>query len=168
MASMTQPALFYLTLSSALGAGSIAGVFFAFSNFVMPALARLPPSAGMAAMQSINVTVLNRVFLGVFAGTAALCALVAVLSMLSWSLSGSKLRLAGSALYVVGTFFVTMVCNVPLNDALASVSPDAAQAAQTWSHYVPHWTAWNTVRTLAALAAATSFMLALVQGASAD
>ena len=44
--------LFVLTLSSALGCGLIAGVFFAFSAFVMRALARLEPAQGMAAMQS--------------------------------------------------------------------------------------------------------------------
>ena len=39
---------------SALGCGLIAGVFFAFSAFVMKALALLPPAQGIAAMQSIN------------------------------------------------------------------------------------------------------------------
>ena len=47
--------LFALTLFAALGCGLIAGVFFAFSTFVMKALARLPSGEGMAAMQSINV-----------------------------------------------------------------------------------------------------------------
>jgi uncharacterized membrane protein len=41
-----------------LGAAMIAGVFFAFSSFVMPALARLPAAGGISAMQSINVVVL--------------------------------------------------------------------------------------------------------------
>ena len=38
--------LFLLTLFSALGCGLIAGVFFAFSAFVMKALARIQPGAG--------------------------------------------------------------------------------------------------------------------------
>jgi hypothetical protein len=46
-----------LTLVSVLGCGLIGGVFFAFSTFVMKALASLPPAQGIAAMQSINVTV---------------------------------------------------------------------------------------------------------------
>jgi uncharacterized membrane protein len=160
--------LFYLSLASTLGAGLIAGVFFAFSNFVMPALAKIPPSQGLAAMQSINVVVLNRTFLGVFTGTAVLCSIAAVLSMVGWSMAGSKLRIAGSALYVIGTFIVTMVYNVPLNDGMAKISPDAAEAAQLWSQYVSQWTPWNTVRTLAALAAAALLTISLVQGASAD
>ncbi|WP_010496926.1 hypothetical protein [Paenibacillus elgii] len=54
--------LFGLTYASALGSGLIAGLFFAFSTFVMSALARLPAEQGIAAMQSINVTVLNPLF----------------------------------------------------------------------------------------------------------
>jgi uncharacterized membrane protein len=165
---MTQPALFYGTLASALGSGLIAGVFFGFSSFVMPALARLPPAQGVTAMQSINVVVLNRSFLSVFAGTAGLCLILAVLSLFSWSASGSKLRLAGSALYVIGTFILTMVCNVPMNNALDKVSPDSAQAIQFWSDFVPRWTTWNSIRSAAALAATTLLILSLVQSASAD
>ncbi|HWA70974.1 MAG TPA: anthrone oxygenase family protein [Polyangiaceae bacterium] len=165
---MSGPVLFYLTLGSALGAGLIAGVFFAFSSFIMPALTKLPPAEAIAAMQSINVVVLNRSFLSVFVGTAGLCLAVAVPSLFSFSTSGSKLRLAGAALYVLGTFLVTMACNVPLNDALANATPHATQAAETWSSYAPRWTAWNTVRALAALGAAASLILSLVQSASTD
>ena len=53
-----------LTLCAALGCGLMAGVFFAFSAFIMKALTRLPPRDGIAAMQSMNVAVLNPWFLG--------------------------------------------------------------------------------------------------------
>jgi uncharacterized membrane protein len=168
LAVMLPQVLFYLTLVSALGAGLIAGVFFAFSSFVMPALAQLPPTQGVSAMQSINVAVLTRSFLSVFAGTAVLCAIGTILSLASWSLTGSKLRIAGSALYVVGTFLVTLVCNVPLNDALAKAPPQSAAAAQQWAQFLPLWTTWNNVRALAALAAAGALTLSLVQNASGD
>ncbi len=48
-----------MILFCALGSALVAGVFFAFSTFVMKALGRLQPEQGIAAMQSINVTVLN-------------------------------------------------------------------------------------------------------------
>ena len=70
--------LFVLTLSSALGCGLMAGFFFAFSACVMNALADLPPAQGIAAMQSINVAVLNRLFYAAFFGTAAGCVLLAI------------------------------------------------------------------------------------------
>jgi uncharacterized membrane protein len=164
---MTSLVLSLVTFGAALGAGLIGGVFFAFSNFVMPALAKLPPSQGLAAMQSINVFVLNRTFLCVFTGTAVLCAIAALASLLDWSTAGSVFRFAGSVLYVVGTFAVTMLCNVPMNQRMAQLSPDAVQAAQEWSRYVPEWVTWNTVRTLAALAAASALILSLVQDARA-
>lgn len=55
---------------SALGAGLVAGIFFAFSGFVMKALACLPSGQGIRAMQLINVTVLNPWFFSAFFGTA--------------------------------------------------------------------------------------------------
>jgi uncharacterized membrane protein len=65
--------LFSITLVAALGCGLMAGLFFAFSVSVMKALARLPSAEGIAAMQSINVAIINPVFLAVFFGTAAAC-----------------------------------------------------------------------------------------------
>ena len=58
---------FALAFAAARGSGVVGGVFFAFSSFVMAALARRPAHEGIAAMQSINVVVLNRSFLGVVA-----------------------------------------------------------------------------------------------------
>lgn len=150
-----------LTLVSALGCGLIAGVFFAFSAFVMKSLARLPPAQAIPAMQSINVVVINPVFLSVFLGTALTCLVMAVSSLLRWHEPGASYRLVGSLLYLVGTILVTMVFNVPRNDALAAVDPESADGARLWTRYVTEWTAWNHVRTVAALAAAACFTVAL-------
>jgi uncharacterized membrane protein len=64
-----------LAFASALGCGLVAGLFFAFSNFVMKSLARLPSDQGIAAMQNINVDVLNRWFFVVFFGTGCVASL---------------------------------------------------------------------------------------------
>ena len=77
---MVDRLLFALTLFSAPGCGLIGGVLFAFSSFVMNALARLPAAQGIAAMQSINVVVINPLFMTAFLGTAAACVLPAVSS----------------------------------------------------------------------------------------
>jgi uncharacterized membrane protein len=55
---------------------------------------------------------------------------------------------------------VTGVFNVPRNDALAAVEPTRSDAASLWARYVSGWTAWNHVRTAAALGATASFILA--------
>ena len=143
-----------LTLLAALGCGLMAGVFFAFSTFVMPALARLPAEQGIAAMQSINRAVLRSWFLAVFLGTAAACAALAVAVRDGYVI-------AGSVLYLGGTFGVTIARNVPLNDELAGA--DGA-GEQVWKRYTVVWTRWNHVRTAAALAASAAFILALVRG----
>jgi uncharacterized membrane protein len=158
---MTSKLLFVLTLLSALGCGLIGGVFFAFSTFVMRALAALPPAQGIAAMKSVNIAVINPMFLGVFLGTAVSCILLAVSSLLTWQKPGAALLLAGSALYLLGTFAVTMVCNVPRNDALATLDPASTESARFWAEYVAGWTLWNHVRTIAAIAAATLLVIAL-------
>jgi uncharacterized membrane protein len=69
--------------------------------------------------------------------------------------------LTGALLYLVGAILVTIACNVPLNDALATVDPSSASAGRVWTNYLKSWTSWNHVRTIAALAAAVSFTMAL-------
>ena len=157
---MIEHLLFALTLVSALGCGLMAGVFFAFSAFVMNALARLPPAQGIAAMQSINVAAIHPLFMAAFLGTAVACALLAVSSLLRWYKPGASYLLAGSLLYLAGAFLVTVVFNVPRNEALAAVDPASADGARRWAGYIVSWTAWNHVRTAAALVAAVSHTLA--------
>ena len=148
----------HVCLAAALGAALISGVFFAFSSFVMGALRRLDERHGIAAMQSINVVVINASFLGTFFGTAAL-AVVTVAG--AWGEPGVGLRIAGAVLYVVGTVGVTIVGNVPLNDRLAGVSVGTVEAGALWQRYLVAWTRFNHVRTAAAAAAAVCFILAL-------
>jgi len=112
--------LFAMTPFSALGCGLVAGIFFAFSTFVMKALDRIPPEQGIAAMQSINITVINPWFMVAFLGTSAACALVAVCSLLRWSEAGAVYLLSGGLAYLIGTLLVTKVFNVPRNNALAA------------------------------------------------
>lgn len=152
---------FTLKLFTALGCGLIAGVFFAFSTFVMPALARLQPAQGIAAMQSINITVMNPWFMTAFLGTAAACLFLAISSLLKWQQPGAAYLLLGSLLYLVGTLGVTIAFNVPLNDALAKVDLGSTGGAHLWSSYLTNWTVWNHIRMAAALAAAALLTIAL-------
>lgn len=159
---MIDQLLFFLMLFAALGCGLIAGVFFAFSSFVIGALARTPPAQGIAAMQSINVVVINRSFMTVFFGTAAACAALILSALMSWQAQGYPYLLVGSGLYLVGTILVTVLFNVPRNNTLAKVQCDSVEGADLWSRYVVEWTRWNHVRTLAALLAAASLTIALL------
>jgi uncharacterized membrane protein len=160
---MTDPLLSALTLAALLGCALMAGTFFAFSTFVMRALARLPPPQGIAAMQSINVAVLNPMFLAPFLGTAVLCAGLALVVLLGQPHPARGWLIAGGLLYAGGTFLVTIAFNVPRNDRLAKLDPASADAPRVWAEYVAGWTAWNHVRTAAALAATAALTLALAK-----
>lgn len=153
-----------LAVLALLGSALIGGIFFAFSSFVMKALARVPSTEGIAAMQSINVVVLNPSFLGAFMGTTFIAVLVAALAIKEWSTPSAPFFLAGALLYVAGTFLVTGLGNVPLNNRLAAVSATDPEAVPLWAHYLERWTTLNTVRTVAAVAAMAAFLAGLMQG----
>lgn len=144
-----------LTVLSAIGSGLTGGVFFAFSSFVMGALGRLPKPQGIAAMQAINVAVLNPVFLGLFLGTGAAAAGAAVLALVSGA--GAGWAVAGTVLYMAGGIGVTVARNVPLNEGLARADPASEEAVALWDAYLVRWTAWNHVRTVACAAAMAAF-----------
>ncbi len=131
------------------------------STFVMNALSRLQPKEGIAAMQWINITVINPLFMIALFGTAVTCIFLAIFAVLKWQQPGAVYLLVGSLLYSLGTVLVTIAFNVPLNDALAKVKPESIEGANLWAKYLTDWTFWNHVRTLAALVAAVLLTFAL-------
>ncbi len=153
--------VFLLKLFSAIGCELIAGVFFAFSTFVMSALAQRPATEGIAAMQAINIMVINPWFMTAFLGTGAACFVLIIVSLVNWQQRGNIYLIVASLLYLIGTIGVTMGFNVPLNDALATANPNSPEGTNLWTTYLTNWTFWNHIRTIAALAAATLFTLAV-------
>jgi uncharacterized membrane protein len=149
-----------VTFAAALGTALMAGLFFAFSVSVMRGLARIPPAAGIAAMQAINVVILNPVFGLVFFGTTAACLFLGVSALIQRPSPAAPYHLGGSLLYLIGAFGVTVVFNVPRNNALAAVDPASTDGARVWSRYLATWTAWNHVRTVASLAATAALIAA--------
>jgi uncharacterized membrane protein len=157
-------ATFVLAFVSALGCGLAAGVLFAFSTFVMPALGRLPASQGIAAMQHINLKAINPWFMSLLFGTAATCLATVVAGLIDLGESYGPYLVAGGVIYALGTIGVTMAFNVPRNDALAQLNPARAEAAAYWVRYLTEWTRWNHVRTVAPTAAAGLEIAALHVG----
>ncbi|MBF2027688.1 MAG: DUF1772 domain-containing protein [Oscillatoriales cyanobacterium C42_A2020_001] len=153
--------LYLLKLLAALGCGLIAGVFFAFSTFVMNALAQQPPAQGIAAMQSINITVINPWFMTAFLGTSLVCLILIISLLFRWQQPGTAYLLVSALFYLIGCFGVTMVFNVPLNDGLAAANPNSPEGANFWARYLTNWTFWNHVRAIAAFIAAALFTMAL-------
>lgn len=152
-----------LVFISALGCGLMAGFFFAFSILVMKALGALQPAQGISAMQSINTVVINPWFMTPFLGMALLCGILLAMVIFRWQEANSAYIFAGGLLYLLGTLGVTIIFNVPRNDALAAVVPTSAEAAALWANYLVEWTRWNHVRTIAAFASSVTLTLALLK-----
>lgn len=150
-----------VTMAAAVGTGTVGGVFFAFSGFVMPALNRLSAPQASAAMQSINVMAVRPPLMIALFGAAALAVAAPVLA---WRHGGQStgLLIAAGALYLIGTVGVTIVGNVPLNDALARTAAATTNAA-SWASWSSAWTGRNHLRTVAALAATATYALALLR-----
>ncbi|MBO6900874.1 MAG: DUF1772 domain-containing protein [Rhizobiaceae bacterium] len=143
---------------SAIGCGLIAGLYFAFSTFIMTALDRIGSAQGAAAMNSINSTILGSLFMPLFFGTTISAAVLAVLAVFRWGEPGALIILAGGLIYVVGMFICTVVYNVPLNNELARAGTGSAEM---WVRYLKDWTFWNHVRTIASTAAMALFIAAI-------
>ena len=154
--------IFMLTLAAVLGSGIVAGIFYAFSSFVMGALGKLPAPEGIAAMQSINIVVINPVFFLAFFGTAALSIMLGGYAIAHWGTPGAGLLFLGALFYLAGCILVTMVFNVPLNNRLAAADPASPEGAELWRLYLVRWTRWNTVRTVAPSVSLVLFVLAMV------
>lgn len=158
---MTTLALSIL-ISAALGSGMMAGLFCAFSNFVMRALSKLPPTMAIEAMQSINLAIVRPAFLIVFLGTGVACALAFGLGWQHLSKDTLVYVSAGGAIYALGGIAVTIAFNVPLNNRLAAVDPESKGGANVWQVYLAKWTRWNHVRSIATIFSTILLILAVL------
>ena len=123
---------------AAVSVGLMAGIYFAFSVFVLQALDAAGRPVGMAAMQSINRIILKSAFLPLFFASSLACLLLAVFGVMHWASAGAWQMVIGGALYLVGMLVVTAAANVPLNNALEAM----------WRRYMARWLPWNHVRTV--------------------
>jgi uncharacterized membrane protein len=153
--------IFVVTVLAALGTGLLAGNFFAFSAYLMRALTGLSAERGIVAMQAITAAIKSLNFMVLFFGTATLCAVLAGVAILEWGKPGSCYLLAGTFFFLVGTFAVTMIINVPLNNRLAVAAPDSKEGGDLWKRFQSSWGMWNHVRTVTTVLACASLILAL-------
>jgi uncharacterized membrane protein len=139
-----------LTLVTLALHGLLAGLYYAFSMSIIPALNALDPDQAEAAMRSVNRKILNPWLFIAFLG-APIAALVAGFladgPAATWLFAAAGVSFAGS-------FLVTMTLNVPMNNAV-----DAGTLP--WKRYSPRWTAWNTVRAVASTVSLVLVGLAL-------
>ena len=148
--------------ASTLAFAILAGVFLAFSDFIMRALSVTSGHGGAEAMQAINREVFRYVFMTLFLGMVPVSI---ALGLGAWLRADAPVPVILAALlYLVGCFGITVVRNVPMNEALARLDVASPDGLTYWSStYLPSWTFWNSVRTGACAMAAVLLLVALTR-----
>ena len=156
------PVFFFLMQVAILAYGLVGGVFLAFSDFIMRSLSLTGGTGGVEVMQLINREVFRWVFMGLFLGMAAASLVIAVYGgFLIGGGPGTLMMMAG-LVYFAGCFGVTVFFNVPMNEVLAGMDPSSEATRDYWTGtYLPRWTFWNTVRTMACALSAALLLFAL-------
>ena len=142
-----------LTIIGAVGSGLVAGVFFAFSTFVMSGLRKAPAPAGIAAMQSINRQAPTPAFMLAFLGTTGVCVVLGIVALTKWGSTAATLALVAAILALVPVI-MTGAYHQPRNLALGDLDPTSPGAVDAWRSYLAGWVPWNHVRTVSSLTAA--------------
>ncbi|MDM8168124.1 anthrone oxygenase family protein [Roseovarius sp.] len=145
--------------SVALVMALVSGVFLGFSDFIMRSLRVSSPRAGIEAMQQINREVLSSAF--VFSLLALAPVSLGLIGYAWFALGGPEQGwfIAGGAIYVVGTFLVTLFGNVPMNRRLDAMAVEGPETEAYWAQYAVAWTRWNHVRTAASAVAAAALLV---------
>lgn len=129
----------------------IAGLFYAYTCSVNLGLGRLPDAGYIAAMQSINIAILNPLFFFSFMGTAILLPVSTFLHYDSTISRRFLFLLTATLIYLIGGLGVTMFGNVPLNEALDTFNLQSASAeaiAAQRAKFEGRWNNLNTIRTI--------------------
>lgn len=147
---------------TALVMALVAGVFMAFSDFVMRALRAATPEAGIEAMQQINRKVYGSVFVVGLIGLAPMSLGLAGYAVMGISGPAANWIMAGGLVYFTGTFLVTMLGNVPMNKRLDPMIMSAPDTRDYWQVYARDWTRWNHLRTGASALASGCLLIGAV------
>jgi uncharacterized membrane protein len=127
--------------------GLSAGLFYAWSVSVIPGTKKVPDHMYLETMQAINRAILNPGFFLIYMGSLGLLAVSTFQQfqngLVFW------LLLVASITYLVGTFGVTGLGNVPLNNSLdvldlGQLSKEAM--ATTRQEYELAWNRFHTIR----------------------
>lgn len=140
---------FVAAFSGLLSAAAIFGFFYAWVCSTMWGLDTLAPRVAIEAMQAMNASVRNAVFAPAFFGTGPILILTAGLAWACNVRSAAMVFGLAGITYIIGGMGLTMMVNVPMNEALASVdlASSTKQLSTVWSEYSPKWQVWNQTRT---------------------
>ncbi len=146
-----------------VASGLAAGVFMAFSDFLMESFRAARPSSGIEAMQMINRKVYKSIFVSILWGLFAAAPLLVGFAVMRGAGSAFGWIVAGAGVYALGVFVVTFVFNVPMNKDLDAMDDSASETQAYWeSTYLPTWTMWNSVRAFTTTVSGVCYLVAVV------
>ena len=131
--------------------GGVFGVYFTYSNSVVPGLDKIDPERAVAAQRSMNVAIINPRFLAMFIGPVVTSAATGFLLLGLDEATAAWLFFVAAGLYLVGCLVITGRINVPMNNALENST--STDWAKRWADFSPRWRRWNTVRTVTSMIA---------------
>jgi uncharacterized membrane protein len=163
------PVLFTLAHLVVLAYAMVGGVFLAFSDFIMRALSVTSGQGGVEAMQAINREVFRWVFMVLFLGLAPASLLIAAYGAIVVGHGPGTVMMLAGLTYFAGCFGVTVFFNVPMNETLAGMEAPSDATLDYWTRtYLPRWSFWNTIRTVACGMSAALLLFSLAWAAQSQ
>lgn len=154
-----------ILVATATTTALMAGLFFAWSCSVTLGLARLSDTEYISAFQSMNRAILNPLFFFCFFGAALLLPLSTYMHYDQHLSSSFWFLGAASAIYIIGVMGVTILGNIPLNQALDVFNLQSASAqemSEMRARFEAPWNRLNNVRTVASMLAIILVILACI------
>lgn len=142
--------------------GLIAGLYYAWSCSVIPGIGKLSDVNYLSAIQSMNKEILNPVFFASFMGTLILLPVCTWLHYKSGMSTTFWLLLAASLIYAIGSFGVTMVGNVPLNNTMDKFNVSSATIESMIKQRQNFEIPWNKLHSIRTFATVVSFVLTII------
>lgn len=152
----------YFCLFLALWSAVVAGVFSAFSEFIMSALLKAEPASGIEAMQQINRDVIRTQFVAGLLSIAAFSTIFALYSLTVFEGAALVTLILAPLVYLPCVFVMTLAGNVPMNNRLDRLNHSSAEAHAYWLEYGHKWTRLNHVRSVGSVLTAGLYMIAAV------
>jgi len=150
-----------ITVFAAVMSGTLAGIYFIFSNTIMKALAEMEPATGITVMQKINKIIINPGFMSLFMGAPVLSLYLVYMGWFGEVGEAAWWLLSGGLLIIIGNFVLTAAGNVPLNNELEAVEPRSEDGKRVWQKYLDRWVILNTFRSYATATAAAVLIVAV-------
>jgi uncharacterized membrane protein len=156
-----------ILFTAAMCTALIAGLFYAYSCSVNIALGKLADTEYIHAMQSINKEIQNPIFFLSFMGTLVLLPVSAWLSFDSQLSARFYFLAAAAIIYLFGVFGVTMMGNLPLNEALARFDAGKATTAQIAQYrlaFEKPWLFFHNIRTVLSVICLAAVLMSCLCG----